>query len=324
VTGVDVWVTAKGTPKEGAVVLNQEAINYIDVQPVNLTGGQSVARAAGSGRAAGEAGPVEKAWRATQEHWREWKEREELIRSIANSNEAEAAFGLIFRRAKEGPTRLRALKRTVDAETFDAVVAVKLRELGERNGLFDGRTFLAEWGGGGRKGLDDAAKDVMAPPGSALRKGLDELSAAFRAEKTVEEVRGRFGFSGTPAGIEGTDLAKHPLLSIVTTPLKAVPGVGRMGEWAEMRVARRNARLLTDPEFVEWLAKGGKIKPRDKAGMAMHLSVLPAIAAANPERRDDIYDYVLQLGPRKGELNPSFVEGREIEPSDVGMDEVPF
>lgn len=246
--------------------------------------------------------PAEAAWNAAQKHWAQREARLELLRQVANAPTAERAFRAAMSGADDGPTLLTALKASVPKDAWDDVVSVKLWDMGatargadvgdEVAKQFSPTRFIGNW-----RAMSDASKDVLFERGSRIRAELNRLAdvtAALGESRAAGS--GRIGASGTPQGNVFMEMLGDGGLSGILTEGKM--GMARRALDAanplnRARRANRQALLLTDPDFVRWLADGGS-KPPTPAGTAAHLRRLSggAFAAKPPGVRQALLEYL--------------------------------
>jgi hypothetical protein len=106
-----------------------------------------------------------------------------------------------------------------------------------------------------------------------LRRSLDNLT------KVAESVKE----SGKVANVSNTAGALiSPAIAVGTyvspTTLLALPA------------AASGARLMQNPQFVNWLAKG--LQKKSQRAVASHIQQLPTVAFANPDIREDLQAYL--------------------------------
>ena len=225
---------------------------------------------------------------------------DDFLNKVVNNEETEKAFGAAFSGDKSGATRLTVLKKSLKPDEWNDLVGVKLREMGlETAGagdtgerLFSPTTFLKNY-----RSLSDEAKGVVFG-GARLRTELDRL---VRVSEAVKETAGMFNTSNTAStGLFMRALEFGGAGGVITAAATfGDPGAAMRGAAAGVAVemgrhALRNsqAKLLTNPDFVRWLANGAKLSVTNYAGVGAHVGRLVSIAKLNPEISDEIHQYM--------------------------------
>jgi len=257
---------------------------------------EAVARAGGR--------KAETAWAQTQSHWAQRETRLELLRTVANSKEAEGAFRAAVAGANDGPSQLIALQASVPKDAWDDLVAVKLWDMSttargadmgdEVTKVFSPSKFVGNW-----IEMSPASRDVLFPLGTRLRKELDRLAlvtAALRESRAAGS--GRIGASGTPQGNVFMEMLGDGGMSEIVSGGKvgAVRAAGRaLNPFSRARRANRQALLMTDADFVRWLADGTAIPPKPTSVSAHVRRLAGGAFASKPEPvRRAIEEYVLE------------------------------
>ena len=271
-------------------------------------------------------GKAANAWQKGQKHYAESETLLESVKDVANSKSFEDAFRAMFAGAEKGPSKLIAMKKVLTPEAFEGALSVKVWEMGttaastgargEVTKLFHPTQFIREW----RK-LSDISKEVLFPKRARIRKELDRLARVTASE---EQAMTMMNFSGTAQAEVYMDMLGDGMVSqFVGADISAAQvRVGlfnkALNPWNKARRAQRQAKLMTDPDFVRWMADGHRIKPSNPKGVANHLGKLSGVAAGKPEDvRRHIEDYLM-------EWKAALDEAQEQPPEPPGPMETPM
>ncbi len=267
-----------------------------------------------------QAGPkAQKIWGQAQSNWAQRETRLELLRNVANAQQTHEAFNRAVAGAADGPGRLIALKASVPQQSWNDLVAVKLYDMatvsrGVDMGDETVRQFSPTRFIGNYVQMDNASKDVLfgSAGSSKLRQSLDRLArvtAALRESKAAGS--GRIGASGTPQGNLYLDMLGDDGLTNVLTGGKASMARATLrflNPLNRARRANRQALLMTDPDFVRWLADGGTKPPTPRTALE-HINRLGAVATGKtPAVRNAIRGYVEEWQAALGEAGQAPAE----------------
>lgn len=259
---------------------------------------QDMATAAkGSGKAASET------WSAAMKNWTQRQEKVKKLRGVINAKEPEMAFKNAVSGAKDGPTRLSELKGTLNDEEWETLTSVKLWDMattsstvgarGEMAQVFSPTQFIRNW-----RQTPSSVKSVLFGDKSKVRTELDRLARVSAAE---EGAQGAINVSGTARGnVFMEAIGQGGLGGVTGHSLAAQAGVMRATAIGVKRLVgmspKAQARLMTDPDFVRWLADGSKKLSADPARLgpitAEHLGRLSGIAVAKPGIAPEIEEYL--------------------------------
>ena len=250
--------------------------------------------------AASAAGPAAlKAFEEANAFWKAGAEKlEKVIGPLLKRSEikVEQAFTVLEQGGKEGAAYLRQLKSSLSPEEWDIVGAAVLNRLGRAKAgqqdaagdLFSADTFLTNW-----NNLADEAKTAFFGSGR-IRSDLDKIAGVAA---TLRESGRVFA---NPPNTAGSLVGQTAIVAgsgavpaaIMTGNMETAAFIG--GTLALSAVAANAAaKLLTNPKFINWLARSTELKP---TGMAAHLGRLTAIGTnADPETRDAINQYLSLL-----------------------------
>lgn len=216
-------------------------------------------------------------WAEYNGNYKSYKSEFEAVESIADSQFAYEAFDALKRgdkRAGELLWKTRKLLNVagVKEDAWLDVVALRLMELGEKkgapSGTFDFGTFARSM-----DNLDESAKRALfnIPGKGDVSKDIDRLLllARRRASSPVPD-------SGTPSGIAEHNLIRNPVTYI--QPLGLISGYNL-------------GKLMTNRQFVKWLADGQGYAKMTGRGLTAHSARLAAIAATDPQIAGAVKEY---------------------------------
>lgn len=209
-----------------------------------------------------------------------------FVERIVNKADLDKVFQAATR-GGEGIQAMNAVKRSLKPEEWEVVSSNVLRKLGRATSgnqddvgeVFSVNKFLTDWDKLGR------TKSVLlsgSPKLNNYRKNLDKIASA--ANRFKEGVSAMENPSGT-----GQFLANVGTL----TGAGAALGSGNMmtfgGILAGIAANNASARLMTNPRFVSWLARG-----LDTSNWAAHVARLTSVART-PEEAEDIAELLSTL-----------------------------
>lgn len=207
------------------------------------------------------------------------KRIDDVLQPIVDAN-PEKAFQYATEGTKLGASKFNAIKRSLSPEQVKTLESVMLRRLGMANpgaqnaegNVFSPTTFLTNW-----NKLAPTARDSFLATQPALKRSMERL---LKASSHMAEVQRMVNHSGSGRVILGGNL----LVGSFYWPyfLGAIP-VGWGG-----------AKLMTNPKFVEWLARTPNYSTPE--GIAKHISRLSALgAASSPDLREGIREMLINL-----------------------------
>jgi len=210
------------------------------------------------GEAARAAGPqAERAFTRANAFSRARAGRLEAIDHVLNANGGpEAIFRAATSGTKEGATTLRAVMRSVPEDTRRQVSGTVLQRMGravnsqqnDAGDVFSTQTFLTNW-----NGLSNEAKSVLfGGYGPRFNAAMDRVARVASNLRDGSKVYANPSGSGAAvAQVGGYATIGTTLITSLTTG-HAAPFVGALGAMGGTNMA---ARLMTNPQFVEWLAR---------------------------------------------------------------------
>lgn len=217
------------------------------------------------------------------------------LQKIEDAGTDEAAFKVLMSGAKDGGTTLARIRRSLQPEEWDAVASSVMSKLGR-----------AKPGQQTASGVDEAANDFSAATlmtnwsalpqetkvalfgGSRYRDLVPELDALVRISGRVKDAQQMANPSGTARNLMlATGVGAAGMAAINGDPKSALGVLA--GTVLAPRVA---AHLITNPQFVRWLGQTTTAVARQPAAWGTRVGQLVAIAKAEPEIRDEVYQYL--------------------------------
>ncbi len=236
--------------------------------------------------AAKATGPeAEKALTRANKYTKAMHERIDTVQRVVDKNGGpEKVFQAATSGTAEGATTLRAVLKTLPDDAKKTLVSTMLRRLGRatpgrQNDIgteFSTETFLTNW-----NRLSPEAKSAMSGPmGKQYAEDLNKVA------KVASNLREGSKVYSNPSGTA-------PLKAAIVTYGALGTGIGTgnlpgiAGALSYLASNRGAAKLLTNPEFVNWLAKAPKPNSKDWGAYATRLT---AISQMYPEDSEAIAD----------------------------------
>ena len=225
----------------------------------------------------------------------------EDVDAVLKQSEEGKIYNWIMSEGKDGHARIRRVLNAADNDTANSIRATALKEMGRPTpGAaaaggegFSFSTFLTNY-----NKLAPEARNTLFGKASKEMDGLLEVSEFMRA------LQKRSNTSNTAAmNVYNTFL--DPIVQafstggIVSGPVGAAKAAvfGTAGQLGKLAVNNRTAQLMTDPEFVKWLARTGKEVAVSPQSAGPQIVRLMDIARRAPEEQQPAYnDYLRQLG----------------------------
>lgn len=239
--------------------------------------------------AAEQAGPqAALAAKRANSYWRAGSDRiERLQRIVDKKGGPEKIFNALMSGTKDGATTLRTVMRSLSPEDRPWVTATVIRRMGNATpgqqsadgDAFSLNTYLTNW-----NRLSPEAK-------GALFSGQDEsvVAATNHIAKVAENVKSGSAVFANPSGTQ-------PALTAQSTTVGAIAmlATGNIGPFASIVAgvlgANGTARIMTNPNFVNWLAKTTTIPA---GGVPAAMNTLAQMAAQTQD--DDLLSLVEAL-----------------------------
>lgn len=225
-------------------------------------------------------------------------ERADLIEPIVKATTPEQAWTSVDGLAKGGLTMYQALKKSVTPETRGSIAATKIDRLGRANpgaqndegNVWSPETFLTRY-----NQMDARTRKEFFsgfPNAPQVQKDMDAIAKAASMLRDSSKVW------ANPSGT-GQNLAARGAMatiggSILLAPFVSGAWVAGAGTAATMVGANLAARALTNPKFVNWLAKAPEIPP---GRVESHLNRLAVMAneSGDPQFKLDVAAYLEAL-----------------------------
>jgi hypothetical protein len=227
---------------------------------------------------------------------------EDFLQPIFNKANPDLIVRELMAGAREGATRLNALKTSFKPEQYKVLVSSIIDRMGRiapgqglaaevgeeaagQVGRFSSETFLTNW-----NKLSPAARQTLFSGKGFPKTMAKDLNDLLQVSNVIRESGKTFrNPSGTADRLAGIGIGIGGAAGVVTgNPmfLAAMPLV--------MFGANVTSKLMTNPRFVSWAARATKIAGnKGIEGMAEHITKLGAIAAsAGPEERQALFEYM--------------------------------
>lgn len=212
----------------------------------------------------------------------------EFLEDVISKQTDEQAYNFVFGGIKDGGSKLRTLRRNVRPQEWDQVAGSTLWKMGQATpgqqgasgNLFSPATFLTSW-----NAMSPEAKMTLfgGTRYATLRPALDRL---VRVSSAVKDTAATRNTSNTTRS-----LAVLGLLGASGTLATGDVQGGAAAIAGGILAPRATAKLLTNRKFVDWLANTAS-RPANYNGWGASMGRLVAIAKAEPEIREEIYQYV--------------------------------
>lgn len=198
---------------------------------------------------------------------------ENKLTKIIQSHTPEKIYEAALGGTKEGPTRIRAIMKTLDPEERTLLRSTVLHQIGQNADKdFSAELFLKNY-----QKLEGKAA-LLSPE---QIKSLDNLSKVL---KNIKSVSSKTNTSNTATMQNLTALGAGGLVGGLTGAIAAGKVIGG---------AYITAKLFTSPKFINWLADTPKINTAE--ALSKHIDKLAIIASKNPEIQPDIQEYLKSI-----------------------------
>ena len=242
---------------------------------------------------------AERAFNRANDFYRAGSKRidDHLERLAKQGAEPEKVFEALWR-GRGGETFIQTVRRSIPDSDWKTVAAAALKRLGDAKNsvqsaagdVWSSETFLTRW-----NELSPSAKQAFFGGSSlgTLRHDLDAI--ARTAERIREQAKVLHNSSGTTPTAVNVGAAATALTAAGTGNFHIAAGIG-----AAAVLSNVSARLMTNPAFVSWLAKTTSVPATQ---MPARLGLLTAIAANNPDIRDDVKAYLDGFSATQGQAD---------------------
>lgn len=204
---------------------------------------------------------------------------ESKINPLIKAKTPSKVYNLVLSGTKQGGTDARRIMKVLDPQQGDFVRGTIAREMGLANeglqdakrGVFSPNKFLTEYNKMQKIGTE---KDLFTTAQNESLKNLNKAIESIKETSKARQSSNNLPYLTWLGLLSGTSFS-HPAAA-----LGSVVG------------AKITAKMMMNPGVVNWLAKAPKIKPSQ---IPAHLNQLSTIAAANPDIRDNILDYLKSI-----------------------------
>lgn len=220
-----------------------------------------------------------------------------MINKIGKFDADEKAYKFALAASRDGGTSLSRLRGVFTPEEWDTVAATVLDRLGQANpgvqnaagDTFSINSFVTNW-----NKLAPEAKQALfgGKRYASQRQALDSLVDLMAKMKDVK----RFSNTSNTAGTLHTLIAFNALGGAVGAMSTGDIEGGALGITTTVAgsilAPRAAAKLLTNPNFVNWLAQPVEQGIRS---VPAHMARLVAIGKANPEIKEEVDQFIKQM-----------------------------
>lgn len=236
-------------------------------------------------------------------------EFDDLLNKLIDLDAPERGYRFLMNSRLDGGTFFQKMREQfTDAEWGD-VSATIIQKMGYKNfgneadDAFSVNTFLTNW-----NSISNEAKATLferVRNGAEARNAINELVDVFKSMSQNARLANASNTAGAAHTLQlmdalGSDATKLILGGLAIGGQPGIAAVALAGTVAGKVVTPFAAsKLITNPAFVKWLAEGPAVKTG--AAASRHVGRLFAIAEANPEIRDYIYEFSDSITYNQGE-----------------------
>jgi len=216
--------------------------------------------------AAAQQGPeAQAAFKKANTYTKKFHDTMDSIQSVILDKNPEDAYQAVISGARNGPTKLREVFNAIPKDAQKAVSAAYISRMGkavaglqdETGDVFSTSKFLQNYAK-----LDNASKDILFGRfGSQFRKDIDAIA------QVSNKIRESASILANPSGTAGAVVGPATMASVTGSLASGKFGFAQ-GVIGTMVGANQAARLFTNPEFVNWLAKNSN-KPVSNTSAAL-------------------------------------------------------
>lgn len=202
---------------------------------------------------------------------------QENIQPLLDKGTPEEVYKFATSQSKIGGTKIGQIMRSLNEPQKDFIRATFVKDLGlaqkgaqsAEADVFSPQKFMAEYSILKKNGTEKA---IFTP---------EQVTAFNRLNKVVELTKNTEQTGKSNQLLQAIGLGS---VSFSTGGLGLIPAIGG---------GRISANLMTNPKFINWLAVTAQTTPKE---LPKQINRLSSIAAANPEIRDDILEFVANFG----------------------------
>ena len=204
---------------------------------------------------------------------------------------------------KDGHIAIRRIKAGIPNDVWDEFTGYQIRKLGvARNNqqsvdgdAFSVNTFITNW-----NNINRRAKDAMfGTTADPRRQALDRLARVTASLKDSQNMLNTSNTSFYNNLFNYLTGAGGVLGSVVGQDLGTAVATGAATAGGTLAVNKALGTLITEPKFINWLARAGDIVQTNPTRLVAHINRLPAVAAGeeiNEDVKAALASYVDALG----------------------------
>ena len=221
----------------------------------------------------------------------------------AGEDEAGAALRLVLGGSKEGADRLMALRNKFKPEEYQVLSGFMLGRMGMPTAGAQGASEIGE--GAAKSGAEMLSEVGFSPArfitnwNGLSKEAREALFAGTEYEKlapalddlvfTIDRVGKNAAAMTNPSGTARALAAMGPFAMIGGDLARMIPGSeGFEYGLGSLIAPYASAKLMTNPDFVKWLATGVAKAAYDPKTFGQHIRRLVQISEVNPDIRDEI------------------------------------
>ncbi|MEB3150918.1 MAG: hypothetical protein VKL60_18110 [Sphaerospermopsis sp.] len=235
---------------------------------------------------------------------------ESKINPIIDAKTPEAVYSMALSGSKQGGSNIRGIMKTLDPEQKEFVRGTIARRMGLESAggqdatgeVFNPTKFLTEWNKLSPEARSNIFTKDQASAIGNLNKAISGIKESAKARQSSNSLP-YLGWLGL-GSVVGSATATGGILGGATV------AAGTTG------LAHITARMMTNPKFINWLAKAPSVTPSE---IPNHIKLLSKIAAANPDIQDDVLDYLksITISEAKAEDAPNIPNNNDISEEEV-------
>lgn len=202
---------------------------------------------------------------------------EKSINPLIDAKTPEAVYSMALSGSKQGGSNIKAIMTTLKSEQQDFLRGTIVKRMGLQNAglqdstgeVFSPNKFLTEW-----NKLSPEAKTNLFTENQI--SSVNNLNKAISGIKETSKIAQK---SNNLPYLNWLGLGS----AVLASPLSAAQAGGAVVG------AKISAEMMTNPKFINWLARAPKISEK---GIPNHLRELSIIASQNPQIREDVLGYL--------------------------------
>ena len=175
-----------------------------------------------------------------------------ILQPVLNKASPEQMFNAALAGSKEGDSMIRTIMQSLPEEQKKVLSATILKKMGlaaagkqgAEGTTFSIDTYLTNW----NRLSPEAKRSLFSRYGSSFTKDLDTIA------KTAADIKKGGQVYANPSGTAPALTLQHTLGGALLMMLTGHPGVAA-AIGAELAITKYSANMMTDPKFVNWLAR---------------------------------------------------------------------